>query len=132
MEHQSSNQSKSVNGSKFEKLFTKLTGLKKEDKKNKPTFINCHGVEQIIDYDFKTTIDSEDVYIDTSTTFRSCRLKQKSYNGLMMKLKKNPNSKYFLVVKSFIEHDKTKVPVLTEGIDKVIDIDEFMEIFKKQ
>ena len=50
----------------------------------------------------------------------------------MMKLKKNPNSKYFLVVKSFIEHDKTKVPVLTEGIDKVIDIDEFMEIFKKQ
>ena len=38
----------------------------------------------------------------------------------------------FIVVKSFTEKNKKKIPVLTEGMDKVIDIDEFMEIFKKQ
>jgi len=27
---------------------------------------------------------------------------------------------------------KKKIPVLTEGMDKVIDIEEFMEIFKKK
>lgn len=130
MEHQSSNQSKSVNGNKFEKLFTELTGLQKEKKKNKPRFLNCHGLKQVIDYDFKTTMDGVDVYIDISTTFRSDRLKQKSYNGLLMKLKENPNSRYYLVVKSFTEKNRTKVPKLTEGIDGVMDIDEFMRIFK--
>ena len=49
-----------------------------------------------------------------------------------MKLKQNPNCKYFIVVKSFTEKNKKKIPVLTEGMDKVIDIDEFMKIFKEQ
>ena len=131
-EHQSSNKNKSINGNKFEQLFTELTGLVKEKKKDKPRFLNCHGLKQIIDYDFKAIIDGVEVFIDVTTTFRSDRLKQKSYNGLLMKLKQNPNCKYFIVVKSFTEKNKKKIPVLTEGMDKVIDIDEFMKIFKEQ
>ena len=132
MEHQVSNQNKSINGNKFEQLFTELTGLVKEKKKDKPRFLNSHGLKQIIDYDFKTIIDGVEVYIDVTTTFRSDRLKQKSYNGLLLKLKNNPNCKYFLVVKSFTEKKRKKITVLNEGIDKVIYINEFMEIFNRQ
>ena len=132
MEHQSSNQKKSINGTKFEQFFTKLTGLVKEVDENKPTFLNEHGLIQKVDYDFKTTIDGVKVFIDTTTTHRSCRLKQKSYNGLCSKLYVDKNSKFYVVVKSFIENGTKKNPVLIQGVDKVIDIDEFMEIFKKQ
>jgi len=127
MKHQSSNKSKSNNGSKFEHTFTELTGIVKEPKKNKPKFTNVHGLKQVIDYDFKTTINGVDIFVDVTTTFRSDRLKQKSYNALLMKLKVNPNCKYYLVVKSFTEKGKTKVPVLIEGIDDVMDIEHFMK-----
>jgi len=126
MKHQSSNKSKSKNGSKFEQTFTELTGIVKDIKKNKPRFLNSHGLKQVIDYDFKTTIDGVDVFIDVTTTFRSDRLKQKAYNALLMKLKVNPNCKYYLVVKSFTEKNRKRVPVLIEGIDGVMDIEQFM------
>jgi hypothetical protein len=133
MEHQSSNKNKSINGNKFEQLFTKLTGLVKENEENKPRFINEHGLVQKIDYDFKTVIDGVEVFIDTTTTHRSCRLKQKSYNGLCSKLYLDRKTKFYVVVKSFTEKDGTKKnPVLIQGVDKVIEIDEFMEIFNKQ
>lgn len=130
-QHISSNQLRSVNGNNFEKEFTTLTGLKKVLKKDKPKFKNSHGNEQIIDFDFTTKIGDKKVFIDISTTFRSDRLKQKSYNALMYKSKINNDSvEFYMVVKTFTERGKTKKPKLTEGIDRVLDLESFLKLLK--
>lgn len=130
--HQNSNQSKSINGNKFEKEFTKLTGLTKVLKKDKPTFKNSHGNEQIIDFDFILELDEKKIFIDISTTFRSDRLKQKSYNALMYKtkIKNDPSVQFYMIVKTFTERGKTKKPILTEGIDRVMDLENFLKLLK--
>lgn len=128
--HQNSNKSKSISGNEFEKEFTNLTGLKKVRKKDKPKFVNSHGLEQTIDFDFVYVSGDKKIYIDVSTTFRSDRLKQKSYNALIYKLT-FPECKevnFFMVVKTLTERGKTKKPILIEGIDKVMEIDEFLKI----
>lgn len=126
MEHQNSNKGKSNNGNKFEKEFTELTGIKKMLKKQKPTFVNSHGLEQVVDFDFKTEINGEIVFIDVTTTYRSDRLKQKSYNALMMKTKVGTPCKFYMVVKTMVENGKKKNPILIEGIDGVLSISDFM------
>ena len=128
MEHQSSNKNKSINGRAFENEFTDLTGIKKTLKKDKPRFINSHGLSQVVDFDYITTIEGNTFCIDVTTTFRSDRLKQKSYNALMMKQHTNMNCKFFMVVKSLTEKGKTKKPILIEGIDDVLEIGEFMKL----
>ena len=70
MSHQSSNQSRSQNGNDFERIFTERTGISKMKKKDKPTFINIHGNEQLIDFDFSTEIDGTKIFIDVTTTYR--------------------------------------------------------------
>ena len=131
MSHQSSNQSRSRNGNDFESQFTQLTGIKKIKKKDKPRFTNTHGLEQLIDFDFTTEINGERVYIDVTTTYRSDRQKQKAYNALMMKTKLNMGCKFYMVIKSLTENGKKKTVNLLEGMDKVMDIDEFMKLLKK-
>ena len=126
MEHQNSNKGKSNNGNNFEKEFTELTGIKKMLKKQKPTFINSHDLEQVVDFDFKTEINGEIVFIDVTTTYRSDRLKQKSYNALMMKNKVGTPCKFYMVVKTMVENGKKKNPILIEGIDGVLSISDFM------
>jgi hypothetical protein len=125
MKHNSSNKGKSNNGNKFEKEFTELTGIVKMKKKDKPTFINSHGLVQVVDFDFATEKNGEKIYVDVTTTFRSDRLKQKSYNALMMKTKVGQPCKFYMVVKTMVEGGKKKNPILIEGIDGVISIDEF-------
>lgn len=126
--HENSNKSKSNNGKTFEQEFSKMTGLVKSKKKDKPFFINSHGNKQIIDFDFHTQINKKKVYVDVSTTFRSDRLKQKSYNGLMYKTYIDNDVEFYMVVKSFKERGKTKNPILIEGIDKVMELDEFLKV----
>lgn len=128
MEHQSSNKNKSINGRAFENEFTGLTGIKKTLKKDKPRFINSHGLSQVVDFDYITTVEGNTFCIDVTTTFRSDRLKQKSYNALMMKQHTNMECKFYMVVKSFTEKGKTKKPILIEGIDDVLEIGEFMKL----
>lgn len=125
MKHNSSNKGKSINGNKFEKEFTELTGIVKMRKKDKPTFVNSHGLVQVVDFDFATEKNGEKIYVDVTTTFRSDRLKQKSYNALMMKTKVGQPCKFYMVVKTMVEGGKKKNPILIEGIDGVISIDEF-------
>ena len=131
MSHQSSNQSRSKNGNDFEKVFTELTGIKKMKKKDKPRFTNIHGLEQLIDFDFSTEINGTKVFIDVTTTYRSDRQKQKAYNAMMMKTKLNMDCKFYMVIKSLTENGKKKTVNLLEGMDKVMDIDEFMKLLKK-
>ena len=125
MKHNSSNKGKSINGNKFEKEFTELTGIVKMRKNDKPTFVNSHGLVQVVDFDFATEKNGEKIYVDVTTTFRSDRLKQKSYNALMMKTKVGQPCKFYMVVKTMVEGGKKKNPILIEGIDGVISIDEF-------
>ena len=125
MKHNSSNKGKSINGNKFEKEFTELTGIVKMRKKDKPTFVNSRGLVQVVDFDFATEKNGEKIYVDVTTTFRSDRLKQKSYNALMMKTKVGQPCKFYMVVKTMVEGGKKKNPILIEGIDGVISIDEF-------
>lgn len=131
MEHQSSNKNKSKNGTAFEREFTDATGITKIRKKDKPRFKNSHGLSQIVDFDFITTIDEVMVCVDVSTTFRSDRLKQKSYNALMMKQNIRQECKFYMVVRSLTEKGKTKKPVLIEGIDGVMEIGDFVKLLKK-
>ena len=128
MSHQSSNQSRSKNGNDFEKVFTQMTGIKKMKKKDKPRFTNIHGIEQLIDFDFLTIIDGEKIYIDVTTTYRSDRQKQKAYNAMMMKTKLNEECKFYMVIKSLTENGKKKTVNLLEGMDHVIEIDEFIKL----
>lgn len=131
MSHKNSNSDRSKNGNSFEKTFTNLTGINKIRKKDKPRFTNIHGNEQIIDFDFYTEINGVKIYVDVSTTFRSDRLKQKSYNALMMKNKISNDCKFYMVVKSLTENGKKKKPNLIEGIDDVYEIDEFIGILNQ-
>ena len=128
MSHQSSNQSRSKNGNDFEKVFTELTGIKKMKKKDKPKFTNIHGIEQLIDFDFSTEINGTKVFIDVTTTYRSDRQKQKAYNAMMMKTKLNMDCKFYMVIKSLTENGKKKTVNLLEGMDHVIEIDEFIKL----
>ena len=128
MSHQSSNQSRSKNGNDFEKVFTQMTGIKKMKKKDKPRFTNIHGIEQLIDFDFSTIINGVKVYIDVTTTYRSDRQKQKAYNAMMMKTKLNEECKFYMVIKSLTENGKKKTVNLLEGMDHVIEIDEFIKL----
>ena len=130
MKHNSSNKGKSINGNKFEKEFTELTGIVKMKKKDKPTFVNSHGLVQVVDFDFATEKNGEKIYVDVTTTFRSDRLKQKSYNALMMKTKVGQPCKFYMVVKTMVEGGKKKTPILIEGIDGVISIEEFTSYLK--
>lgn len=130
MEHQSSNTNKSKNGTAFEREFTQLTGITKIRKKDKPRFENSHGITQIVDFDFITTINGIKVCVDVSTTFRSDRLKQKSYNALMMKQNLKEDCKFYMVVRSLTENGKTKNPVLIEGIDGVFEIGDFLRMIE--
>ena len=130
MEHQSSNKSKSINGNDFEKIFTERTGLKLVLDSEKPKFTNCHGQEQVVDYDFTTEVNGVPYYIDVTTTFRSDRLKQKSYNALIMKTMLKKECKFYTVVKSLTENGKTKKPKLIEGIDGVMELDDFMALLQ--
>jgi len=130
MKHNSSNKGKSNNGNKFEKEFTELTGIVKMKKKDKPTFVNSHGLVQVVDFDFATEKNGEKIYVDVTTTFRSDRLKQKSYNALMMKTKVGQPCKFYMVVKTMVEGGKKKNPILIEGIDGVMSIDDFTSYLK--
>jgi hypothetical protein len=130
MSHQSSNQSRSQNGNDFEKVFTELTGIKKMKKKDKPKFTNIHGLEQLIDFDFSTEINGTKVFIDVTTTYRSDRQKQKAYNAMMMKTKLNMDCKFYMVIKSLTENGKKKTVNLLEGMDHVIEIDEFIKLIQ--
>jgi hypothetical protein len=130
MKHNSSNKGKSINGNKFEKEFTELTGIVKMRKKDKPTFVNSHGLVQVVDFDFATEKNGEKIYVDVTTTFRSDRLKQKSYNALMMKTKVGQPCKFYMVVKTMVEGGKKKNPILIEGIDGVMSIEEFTSYLK--
>ena len=130
MSHQSSNQSRSKNGNDFESYFTQMTGIKKMKKKDKPRFTNIHGIEQLIDFDFSTIINGEKIYIDVTTTYRSDRQKQKAYNAMMMKTKLNEECKFYMVIKSLTENGKKKTVNLLEGMDHVIEIDEFIKLIK--
>jgi hypothetical protein len=130
MSHQSSNQSRSKNGNDFEKVFTELTGIKKMKKKDKPKFTNIHGLQQLIDFDFSTEINGTKVYIDVTTTYRSDRQKQKAYNAMMMKTKLNMDCKFYMVIKSLTENGKKKTVNLLEGMDHVIEIDEFIKLIQ--
>jgi hypothetical protein len=130
MSHQSSNQSRSKNGNDFEKVFTELTGIKKMKKKDKPKFTNIHGLEQLIDFDFSTIINGVNVFIDVTTTYRSDRQKQKAYNAMMMKTKLNMDCKFYMVIKSLTENGKKKTVNLLEGMDHVIEIDEFIKLIQ--
>jgi hypothetical protein len=131
MSHQSSNQSRSKNGNDFESYFTQITGIKKMKKKDKPKFTNIHGIEQLIDFDFSTIINGEKIYIDVTTTYRSDRQKQKAYNAMMMKTKLNEECKFYMVIKSLTENGKKKTVNLLEGMDHVIEIDEFIKLITK-
>ena len=126
MTHSKTNQEKCLNGKSLEDSFELMTGLKKMLKNEKPFFINSLGKKQIIDFDFKTEIDGVDVFIDLTTTFRSDRLKQKAYNAVMYKTKLNPNCKFYMGVGKLIENGKKKNPILVEGIDDVILVDELI------
>jgi hypothetical protein len=131
MNHQSSNQSRSKNGNDFESYFTQITGIKKMKKKDKPKFTNIHGIEQLIDFDFSTIINGVNVFIDVTTTYRSDRQKQKAYNAMMMKTKLNEECKFYMVIKSLTENGKKKTVNLLEGMDHVIEIDEFIKLITK-
>jgi len=132
MTHSKTNQEKCLNGKSLEDKFELLTGLKKMLNKEKPFFINSLGKKQIIDFDFKTTIDGVDIFIDLTTTFRSDRLKQKAYNAIMYKTKISTDCKFYMGVGNLVENGKTKNPILIEGIDNVILVDELVELVNKR
>lgn len=130
MKYSAENGDKSRNGNKLESYFTEQTGLKKFTKKQKPNFINSHGKKQIIDFDFHKVIDGIEIYMDLTTTYRSDRLKQKAYNALMYKSKFDKPCKFYMVVGSLVEHGKRKNPVLIDGIDGVITIEDAINMMK--
>ena len=105
-----------------------MTGIKKMKKKDKPRFTNIHGIEQLIDFDFSTIINGVKVYIDVTTTYRSDRQKQKAYNAMMMKTKLNEDCKFYMVIKSLTENGKKKTVNLLEGMDHVVEINDFIKL----
>jgi len=128
MKHSEENGDKSRNGNRLENYFVEQTGLKKFTKKQKPSFVNSHGKKQVIDFDFHKNVDGVDIYMDLTTTYRSDRLKQKAYNALMYKVRNTTPCKFYMVVGSLIEHGKKKNPILIEGIDGVITIEDAINL----
>jgi hypothetical protein len=130
MKYSLENGDKSRNGNSLEGYFTEQTGLKKFGKKQKPSFVNSHGKKQIIDFDFHKNVDGVDIYMDLTTTYRSDRLKQKAYNALMYKNNFKTPCKFYMVVGKLVEHGKKKKPVLIEGIDGVILVEDAINMIK--
>jgi len=130
MKYSLENGDKSRNGNNLEGYFTEQTGLKKFGKKQKPSFVNSHGKKQIIDFDFHKNVDGVDIYMDLTTTYRSDRLKQKAYNALMYKNNFKTPCKFYMVVGKLVEHGKKKNPVLIEGIDGVILVEDAINMIK--
>ena len=130
MKYSLENGDKSRNGNNLEGYFTERTGLKKFGKKQKPSFVNSHGKKQIIDFDFHKNVDGVDIYMDLTTTYRSDRLKQKAYNALMYKNNFKTPCKFYMVVGKLVEHGKKKNPVLIEGIDGVILVEDAINMIK--
>ena len=128
MKYSEENGDKSRNGNRLENYFVDKTGLKKFTKKQKPSFVNSHGKKQIIDFDFHKNVDGVEIYMDLTTTYRSDRLKQKAYNALMYKTRNSNPCKFYMVVGSLIEHGKKKNPILIEGIDGVITIEDAINL----
>ena len=129
--HSDANKEKCLNGMSLEQQFELRSGLKKLLVLEKPYFTNSLGRKQIIDCDFKTTIDGVDIFIDLTTTYRSDRLKQKAYNAVMYKLNVDKNCKFYMGVGTLVENGKKKNPILIEGIDGVLLVDELIEMLKK-
>lgn len=129
--HSDTNKEKCLNGMSLEQQFELSSGLKKLLVLEKPYFTNSLGRKQIIDCDFKTTIDGVDIFIDLTTTYRSDRLKQKAYNAVMYKLNVDKNCKFYMGVGTLVENGKKKNPILIEGIDGVLLVDELIEMLKK-
>lgn len=127
----SDNRKKSLNGKTLEEFFELKTGLKKISQKEKPSFINCFGNEQVIDFDFKTKINGVDVLIDLTTTFRSDRVKQKAYNALMYKTNINKNVLFCVGVGTLLEDGKKRNPILIDGIDSVVLVDELIDMINQ-
>jgi hypothetical protein len=111
------NGAKSRNGGRLQKLFTKATGIKIAKEETKATFINIHGNEELIDYDFFLEVDGIDVLIDVTTTYRLCRCKQKYYSGLLYRMYVRKPSFYIVGVENF----EGKTPVVKHGADLLID-----------
>lgn len=132
MKHSVENGDKSRNGNHLESYFMDKTGLKKIKKSEKPFFINNHNKKQVIDFDFYVNLNGEDVYIDLTTTYRSDRLKQKAYNALMYKMKINKPCKFYMGVGKLIEHGKKKKPVLIEGIDDVLIVEDLITMITQK
>lgn len=130
MKYSLENGDKSRNGNSLEGYFTEQTGLKKFGKKQKPSFVNSHGKKQIIDFDFHKNVEGVDIYMDLTTTYRSDRLKQKAYNALMYKNNFKTPCKFYMVVGKLVEHGKKKNPVLIEGIDGVILVEDAINMIK--
>lgn len=130
MKYSLENGDKSRNGNSLEGYFTEQTGLKKFGKKQKPSFVNSHGKKQIIDFDFHKNVEGVDIYMDLTTTYRSDRLKQKAYNALMYKNNFDKPCKFYMVVGKLVEHGKKKNPVLIEGIDGVILVEDAINMIK--
>jgi hypothetical protein len=130
MKYSLENGDKSRNGNSLESYFTEQTGLKKFSKKQKPSFINSHGKKQVIDFDFHKNVDGVDIYMDLTTTYRSDRLKQKAYNALMYKNNFKTPCKFYMVVGKLVEHGKKKNPILIEGIDGVMLVEDVINILK--
>jgi hypothetical protein len=128
MKYSEENGDKSRNGNRLENYFVEKTGLNKFTKKQKPSFINSHGKTQVIDFDFHKNVEGVDIYMDLTTTYRSDRLKQKAYNALMYKSINNNPCKFYMVVGSLIEHGKKKNPILIEGIDGVITMEDAINL----
>jgi len=117
MDFISENGAKSRNGGRLQKLFTKATGIEVAKEETKATFINIHGDEELIDYDFFLHVDGIDVLIDVTTTYRLCRCKQKYYSGLVYRMYVPRPSFYIVGVENF----EDKKPVVKHGADLLID-----------
>jgi len=117
MDFISENGAKSRNGGRLQRLFTEATGVETTKEENKATFINIHGDEELIDYDFFLQIDGIDVLIDVTTTYRLCRCKQKYYSGLVYRMYVPRPSFYIVGVENF----ENKTPVVKHGADLLID-----------
>ena len=132
MTHNKENGQKSKNGISFEKRFAEATGLSKVLKKDKPFFVNCHGEQQYIDFDFRFESGGVDYFFDATTTYRSDRLKQKAYNALVYKTNFEKPCKFFMVVERMIENGKKKNPRLIHGIDGVLSFEEAKQMIAEE
>jgi len=133
--HSQTNSYKSNNGTALENYFIKETGIKKTCKESKPYFINEHGLEQEIDFDFVfVSNDGQEIFIDITTSYRSDRAKQKGYNAILLKseyAKRNLPKPVFLIgVGNLVENGKEINPTLIEGIDDIVTVKEIIETIK--